>query len=147
MVREVEKTCKTKKKTCIDVVTSSFCEGLGADISSLGPGASDGGAGGLDNAGEGDGEVFFFDLDGAGAGTSAGIVGELSRVGGEAVAAGGELTGTAAGGEATGDATGAGGGEAGIGGAEVGEDAGALAGGVVVTGDVAGGVVVLVVGA
>lgn len=93
--------------------TSSAADaGPGEEASRLGPGAPTGGAGGPSNAGEGAGAlcflpffVFFFDLLGAAAGTSAlGVTAGVEAVGGEltGTGVGGELTGTGAGGELTG---------------------------------------------
>ncbi|CAI0406263.1 unnamed protein product, partial [Linum tenue] len=144
-------------------LTSSATTGPGALASALGPGAPTGGAGGLDNEGEGAGDPLFF-LDfllGAGAGTSAaggeavGVVAATGAGVGGAVAAagGGELTGTAAagGGELTGVAAAAGGVATGaaVGVAAGGEDAGAGDLGLLAAGAVAGaaGVAGVVVGA
>ncbi|CAI0405643.1 unnamed protein product, partial [Linum tenue] len=143
-------------------LTSSATTGPGALASALGPGAPTGGAGGLDNEGEGAGDPLFF-LDfllGAGAGTSAaggeavGVVAATGAGVGGAVAAagGGELTGTAAGGgELTGVTAAAGGVATGaaVGLAAGGEDAGAGDLGLLAAGAVAGaaGVAGVVVGA
>lgn len=93
-------------------LSSAADAGPGEEASRLGPGAPTGGAGGPSNAGEGAGAlcflpffVFFFDLLGAAAGTSAlGVTAGVEAVGGEltGTGVGGELTGTGAGGELTG---------------------------------------------
>jgi len=96
-------------------LTLSEREGPGETDSALGPGASVGGAGGLNNAGPGAGAWCFFGffLLWEGAGTSAvggatgvlaggALVGEATGSGDGGDFAGGELTGTGVGGELTG---------------------------------------------
>jgi len=94
-------------------LTSSAIEPGDMD-SALGPGASVGGAGGLNNAGPGAGAFFGFFLLGVGAGTSAvgaatgELVGGATGTGDGGDFSGGELTGTGAGGELTGVTAGGG---------------------------------------
>ncbi|KAJ6419793.1 hypothetical protein OIU84_029836 [Salix udensis] len=96
-------------------LTSSATE-PGAMDSALGPGASVGGAGGLNNDGPGADACFFlgFFLLGVGAGTSAvgvatgELVGGATGTGDGGDFAGGELTGAGAGGELTGATAGGG---------------------------------------
>ncbi|KAF7828655.1 aspartic proteinase-like protein 2 [Senna tora] len=122
-VASKQQNIKLKAEGCSAVLAQELVlllyAGPGEKASSLGDGAPVGGAGGPSNDGEGAGALCFFpfffdffDLLGAGAGTSAvgaggALAGAVVGAGAGGDLAGGELTGTGAGGELTG--TGAGG--------------------------------------